>query len=522
MGKKACKGWLGLTTVLAGQALAFEVPVGGDHTVHLGGYVRQYLSMNLSDMKDTPGDDQYDLSMARTTLFLNGDTNVGPFFIKGIFRVSREVMTSTLDDLRNQHNERFVPAFGIGRKSNFLDQYNENDLRELYTTFDVGPRVTVTFGRQQVVWGESDFFQAMDMVHGYDFRWRSFLEPENEELRKPLVLLNTIVKVPELNGNFQFLVRPGLDPKRSIGSNYDLFGGRWAESLNRGTDILAFVPYNYDHPRGDASSVSGGVRWAGIAGPVNYSFNYLHTFNTDPIVDSIWHPWGRAKDIDGAWGNVIYPEINVFGATANTYHEGTDTVYSIEVAYTPNKPFNVLGAPGSSDNALAPAYGQTLPGFGGVIQKNVLRWMVRADKNISLEKMIGTARPSLLSVQLFDTWVVNRDKTDQIVDLPGFAALKHEHAFILTGMLAMNYRYDTINPTLAGGWDATNGGGFVIPSVDVQYGNHWRLRFEGNFFFSNGNSNKWGDDPWRDTGDTHIFGYFANNNQLLTRLTYQF
>jgi len=125
--------------------------------------------------------------------------------------------------------------------------------------FDLGERLGFTVGRQQVVWGESDFFQAMDIVQGYDFRWRAFLEPENEDTRRPLAMINGQIKVPELNGTMQLLLRPGgWGRDHDIGSLYDTFGGRWAPQKDRGTDIPAFLRYNYRHSDGDVEDTTWG------------------------------------------------------------------------------------------------------------------------------------------------------------------------------------------------------------------------------------------------------------------------
>jgi len=136
----------------------------------------------------------------------------------------------------------------------------------------------------------------MDVVHGFDYRWRSFLEREGDELRKPLILLNGKVDVPEANGSLQVLVRPGWDRDRDIGNTYDLSGGRWALQPNKGVDFLApgLLRYNYHHSSGDVDDVTGGLRWSGTGGPVNYSVAYLKTFSNDPVVNSSFVPYGTA------------------------------------------------------------------------------------------------------------------------------------------------------------------------------------------------------------------------------------
>jgi hypothetical protein len=178
------------------------------------------------------------------------------------------------------------------------------------------------------------------------------------------------------------------------------------------------------------------------------------------------------------------------------------------LVYTRNAAFNVGTSPAS--NVIG------LPGFAGIKQKNTMTTMLRIDKTANLG-FLGTSRPSFLSFQLFDTWILGFRRNDDIVQLAGFAAPIRKHTTILTTILAMNYMNDRINPTLAAGVDASNGGGFVIPSVEFAFGDNWRLKAEADLFFNRGQKK-----PGQLGEDTHLFGYFAHNNQLAVRLTRQF
>jgi hypothetical protein len=221
------------------------------------------------------------------------------------------------------------------------------------------------------------------------------------------------------------------------------------------------------------------------------------------------------------------------------YDGFTDAVYATEVAFTKDKPYNLLGSPDNcpfgGTGCLGTLAGQPLPTLGGIVNYDTLRVMLRMDKLLNTDRgFLRTARPALFSVQLFDTWLMGynpRSFNDPraVGDLPGHASVKKEHSTVATAILALNYRYDTINPTFAVGWDPSNNGGMFIPSVDFVFGEHWRLRFEGDFFFHDGDS-KFADNfaiggtppSWTGTKDTHLFGTLANNNQFLARLTYQF
>lgn len=477
----------------------------GAARIKLGGFIREHVSVNLQNTPETKRNDTLGLQMMRTTVQMDGDTNINDVRIHAVGRVNAEYKTDYLKDL-----EKLGAANGNG--GNLMNYYNTSQLRELFAEFAVGERTMVRLGKQQIVWGETDFFQAMDIVHGFDYTWRSFLEAENELYRKPLILGSATVQVPEAGGALQFYLRPGFDQNQDIGNTYDFFGGRWAAQSNRGVDFYGrpggpgttpLLAYNYHHPEGDVDKPTGGIRWAGVSGPVNYSVAYIRALGPDPVVSSALNPY-KTTSTSGILGEFFYPKVDLFGATANGYVPLIDAVLSAEVVYTKGALFG-FGAP--SQNAF------NLGGWNGLIKKDVVRSMFRIDKTINTTGL--TARPSDLSIQFFDTWVTGYNKNDNIIDNQGWGGPKKEHSALVTAILFTHYLNDRINPTLAGGYDITYGGGFFIPSVDVNFGDKWRFKAEADLFFPKASRTP------GDTGETstHVFGFFNNNNQLSMRLT---
>lgn len=477
---------------------------------HLSGYLRGWASFNLENPRETPQNDKHDFSMLRAALLLDADATVGPVKLKAIGRLDGEHKTNYLKRLDNSPTQA----------GNLMSEYNDATLREFYIDVPAGKRVDFRLGKQQVVWGETDFFRAMDVVHGFDYSWRSFLEVENEELRKPLILANMRIQVPEANGSLQAFIRPGWDGGKDIGNTYDLFGGRWANQPNKGVNFFApsglpaplparLTYYDYRHPAGDKDDVTGGLRWSAKAGGIHYSIAYLKTLNNDPVVNPSALIGGTPYKVapKGLLGDFIYPEIDLVGVTANGYSQTLDAVLSTEIVATRDAAFN------TGSNFL----GGALPGFASVIRKNTLLTMLRADKQLNLSRLIGTSRPSFFSLQLFNTRVLNFKESDDIVYLAGFGLKRKQDSALLTTILAMNYNNDRINPTIAGGWDVTYGGGFFIPSVEFVFGDAWRLRVEADLFFDQGNKK-----PGQIENSTSLMGYFANNDQLVFRLTRQF
>ncbi len=535
--KKDCtrRGARGLTALALAMTAAFCAQ-GARAETHFYGDLSAAYSWNTQDtlrhnkgFQETLPDTKGWLSMQRYTARLNVDSSVNEHFSwAGKVRLVEDASTDYLTALEN------IRGVGIGgadsaRHNDLSRLYSQSELRELYADIAFSSNVQLRLGKQQVVWGESDFFQAMDMVHGYDFMWRSFLEPANEELRKPLVLANLTVQVPDADGKLQMLLRPGeLNQKDSVGNAYDIRGGRWANQPLKGVDFVSITPFNYKADGADSRDNTWGVRWSGILSEVNYSLSYLKTYNPSPVISmSRYVPAGMIGNPDpiptgstpfneefrGCCGEVIYPKIDLFGITASAYSNAVDAVFSAEVAYIRDFAYN---------------YGQTSlwsqilggPGYDGVKRKNVVRSMLRMDKTLGFtQSLLGTEKPAFFSVQLFDTWIRDFDRDDDLIQLVGFGQRSKEHSSLITTILDTSYSNGTINPALVLGYDLSYGGGFAVPSVTYQYGKNWRFKVEYDYFWDSGTRTAANDNVERDAS---LFGYFANNNQLYLKATYQF
>lgn len=487
--------------------------------LELGGFIRAFGAMNLQDHPELnrvgePIGGRWEPSMLRGTIQLRGAVEFSDSVkINAVGRLDREVKTDYLKDL-----EDAAVAKG-GRR--FLSRvYDNTELRELFATVELTDWLTMRVGKQQVVWGETDVLRGTDIIHGYDTRWRSILENENEELRKPLLLGNATISVPA--GSLQLIFRPGWDPAANVVNSNDLEGGRWAAQPNKGFDSTSVAPYNFHHSSGDTDDVNYGARWTGVVAQINYSLLYYHGLTLDPVVNSIFNPFGDAPQ--GPTGaELIFPEVDTYGATFNAYLGFFDTVLRGEFAYTPNKPYNVAGY--TTGSALLPpglpvVLATGVPGLAGIKRKKTLTSMIGFDKNLSFtERLLGTNGPAFWTTQIFDTWLVNYDRDDDIVDLFGYGALKPRHWTVLTSVLALSYKTDTIKPSLGFVYDLTNGDAILIPGVDFVFGDHWRIKAEANLFFADGSRGPF-DSPFE--RKTHLFGTFDNNNQFNVRISYYF
>jgi len=515
---------LTLALVTAGCALPLYA---ADDNLKIDGYLRQELSWNTMDWKDTPGyDDRGKLSMARTTARLNIDWRATPdVSVVAKLRGVGEIQTPFLRHLETMGANNY-------RDGDIMDLYNRNHIsdvvRELYVDFPLGERTRVRLGKQQIAWGETDFFAANDLVHGFDYTWRSFLEPANEELRKTNIMAKFNIDVPELDGAIEMFIRPGWDRKKDIGTELEVYGGRWSSQPYAGVDFRNIDPYDFENKKGDQRKPTGGIRWSGMAGDINYSLSYLKTFWPSPIMNgtskfngvpgtSSVNTQGRS-DTTGLFGNIIYPVVDVFGMTASGYAEWADAVFSTEVAYVKDAPYNFSAVPGSLASQLV------APGFDGFTRKDVLTWMLRMDKNLSFtQSLLGSEKPMFFSVQLFDKWIQNYDNDDRLLNSVGWGAKTKEHSFLLTGIFSLSYDNGRIKPELVVGSDLTYGGGFAVPSVTMEVAKNWRWKVEYDKFWN---------DSWRDSNkcqsgantcdNASLFGYFHKRDQLYTSLTYLF
>ncbi|MCS0631237.1 LysR family transcriptional regulator [Telluria mixta] len=514
----------------------------------LAGFIRTWMSWNLKDNQDVtapyPGQPPYsplegkgDMSMFRTSLQLEADYKTGPVSWHGVARADREKLTSYGKRLQERScTSATVIGAPTGPGCDVRQQYNQIELRELYVDFPVGDRISVRFGKQQVVFGETDFFHPNDLLNGFDYRWRLFGEPESDALRKPVIMANVQIAVPEADGSLQVVVRPGWDRNRDIGNTYDIYGGRWMASPNMGVDYLAYASqFNYDHPAGRQKDVTGAIRWSGKAGGANYAFSYQRVFQPDFVLNPcgvfagaadrdatgcVSNLYYRQAPVNKAYGDWIYPVINVFGASVSAESETLDAILNAEVAYQKGRLFNSNSNVSGTPNALG--YFQT-PNNAGVmgrlVEKDVVQTTLRADKQLRLQSWFGTNAPSFASVQIFDTWVQSFDPADDAIVAVGGAARLRKHNTIGTAFVQFPYMNSRLVYQIAVGTEFQGHNSFLIPSVSFNIGNHWRINADAVLFHSRKARTNNISDPGYDS-----MGFAALNDHdyATLRVTYQF
>lgn len=478
----------------------------GGATFSVTGYIREYLGINLENKPDVMSNGErlegkWDLNMARTTLLLDTRADFGRARVTAIGRWSREVETKYLDRLNDSSSR------------DLIEELDENELREFYLDLDLTDRVYLRLGKQQVVWGETDSFQVLDVIHGFDLNWRSTFEAENEELRKPLIMANATIDVPELDGSLQLLYRPGWDKADEVGYTLPFTGNRFAPQGSLGMNALAVIPFNYDHSKGDTDDAAYGGRWIGILAHIGYSLNYYHTVSIAPVINFAdfglpgYRPYGEGPK--NGFAEFILPEIDIYGGSFNAYSETIDAVLRGELAYVPDKPYN---------HGLS---GTPMGGALNIIEKDTATWMLGIDKNLGwTSHKLGTSQPGVITGQLIDTWVTNFDHDDDL--LHDGVTPRREHSLVTTWLVGLNFRHNTWNPSFGVLYDITYGGGAVIAALNNVIGDHWRVYTEYVGFFTNGQTCSIDPLSGSGLGCAHGFGQFDNKDQVTLRVTYQF
>lgn len=526
-----------LTRSLIAASIAAAVggsAFGQSSDVEVQGYVRAYAGWNVDKIIETDNKSG-DLSMLRGQAYLEVQNKVSALQWKISGRMAREHKTGYLSKLESV--ERGTSGHGPSASGNptfnVMDIYNKGEIRDLWVQFQPAENLNIKIGRQQVVWGETDLFQALDVIHGYNFTWAPLLE-EPDEMRKPLFLFNTTLAFPAADGSVQLILRPGWDALRDNGSTWDIWGGRARPVGYKGWSS-AFLPntMDYEHPAGDLDNkLTYALRWKGLAAGANYHLSYVHMpYTRNPIANAMFAPYQKAP-VGGVLANWIVPIVDVFGAGLNFYSQPIDTVLTGELVYTRDEPFNVGTIPGGpvAVGCLGPGFGlapfaTSFSGVCGVKRKGTIMTMLRAEKSIKSNEWLGTSTPMTAALQIFNTRISGFNVAEELVQSIGYPNLVKESSTFVSLVLRAPFMQDKLTPTVALGRDFTNDGSLFSMALDYELGTHWRLRAELDKFWGNSTVNMQtipGVGYLPVGSASGLPGLLNDNSRFYLRATYQF
>jgi hypothetical protein len=278
-----------------------------------------------------------------------GRFSTGPLE-EGTLTLTGRSVYDSIYDIRGSYSDAFSNADKPFGKS-------EHKLREAFVDL-VLPPFSLRLGRQQVVWGETDNFRALDVINPLDLTWH-WARESWEDIRIPLWMARGIYDVGKFGPLEESFVegiwipadfKPNkitTDPRRPWAftgdglaetANAEFVGGRLHE-LNVAVRDLS--------PRRKLKNGQAGMRFKAILGEIDFSLNYFYGYSADTGV--------RVRsELDRINGNVLHrsidlvnPRTHVVGLTANYSDERfTQSVFRLETAFTTGVPVRIAaGAP---------------------------------------------------------------------------------------------------------------------------------------------------------------------------------
>ena len=265
----------------------------------------------------------------------------GPLEEATLTLIGRGVYDS-IYDIRHTYSE----AFG---KDERLNRQFEYKLREAFVDM-VLPPFTLRLGRQQVVWGETDNFRALDVINPLDLRWHANWEPW-EDIRIPLWMARAIYDIGKfgpLEESFVEAVwipwdfqpnKVAADPRRPWGFIGDGLSAV-ANSAIIGDELFDLALTVRDgKPSKKLKNGQAGVRFKAIWGGIDFSLNYFYGFSADP-------GFKVRSDLARLEGNTLravletdHPRSHVVGIAANYSEEKyTQSVFRVETTFTTGVP----------------------------------------------------------------------------------------------------------------------------------------------------------------------------------------
>jgi hypothetical protein len=278
-----------------------------------------------------------------------GRFSTGPLEEASLTVIGRGVYDS-IYDIGEAFSEKFTHEEKLHRKF-------EYKLREIYTDMAIPP-FALRVGRQQVVWGETDNFRALDVINPLDLRWHWSRESW-EDIRIPLWMVRAIYDIGKFGPIEESFVESvwipwdfqrtkiTTDPRRPwafIGdglrtvANSAVINGQLYDLQVRRIDRK---------PDRSLESSQTGIRFKGIWGGIDFSLNYLYLLSADTGV-KVRRDLSRVENLptpSGAAGtlysviNTVNPRSHVMGIAANYSEERyTQAVFRVEAALATGVP----------------------------------------------------------------------------------------------------------------------------------------------------------------------------------------
>ena len=504
-----------------------------DDDIELEGFVQ------LQNILRTPKFEEMEFIMQRNTAqvegkyyFLRDSTAFGRFHTGWLEEATLTIVGrgvyDSIYDIRHSLRDAF---------ENDDDDPGDFELkaREAFVDLLLSP-ISLRIGRQQVVWGETDNFRALDVINPLDlsrhWSWESW-----EDIRIPLWMARGVYDIGKF-GPFDESFVEGVWIPWDVQSNRVSTDPRrpWAftgTGLNEVANsvIVDGELLNLDLQVRDRSPArrfengQAGMRFKAIWGQIEFSLNYFYGFATDTGAKFRTDLLRVDADTLHAQVDTVNPRTHLVGLTANYSEEKyTQAVFRLESVFTTGVPVTVVaGAPLNVD----PEQDQFEEARRSVV-------MIAVDRPTWI-KPLNDQRTFFLSSQFF--WRRYLDYSDSFrgfsaVNLanlngqffPGRFVSEQPHQltrdeFVITFAASTSYGdAGLLQPRFVFAIDPISTGAYNQIGIDYLLSNHVVLKFQQNLFWRATGTDV---GPWA-LGDLWGHSSRQSRHETVFSLVYQF
>ena len=524
--------WFALMlSLLAAGPVAAIITIGND--LELEGFVHAQNIVRTPDFEDAEGIMQRNIAqMEGKYYFLRDGVAFGRFNTGPLEEATLNIIARThydsIYEIRNSYDEAF------GWRDGKHGEYSYS-LREAFVDL-ILPPFSLRLGRQQVVWGETDNFRALDVINPLDLSWH-WARESWEDIRIPLWMARGIYDIGKLWGLEESFIegvwipanfRPNnvaTDPRRP----WAFTGAGLNEIANSMIVDGRLLDLNFNlrdrQPDRKFANGQGGFRFKAIWGDIDFSLQYFYGFSSDPGLrfrNDETRIRGNTIDV---FADLVNPRSHVLGLTANYSEERyTQAVFRLETAFTTGVPVAVApGAPAEVD----PENDQLETARRTVVMLAMdrptwIRWLNK-DRTFFLSTQVFWRRWIDYSTQYrgFDSTVpaVINGRT-----IPGRFVTENtdeidQNEFVITFSASSSYGPAGLwRPLFIWAIDPRSTGAYNRFQLEYQYSDHWLFRLQQDIYWEISDNDV---GPWQ-LGDLWGQGKPQSRHETIFSVIFQF
>lgn len=326
------------------------------------------------------------------------------------------------------------------------------DLREAYADIRMGP-LALRLGKQQIVWGKTDFFRLLDVINPLDYSWHFFFEGF-DDIRIPQIMGKALLSL----GNIGFLRDVSLEfvanPRDFNSTELGRFGQPWALAPAGFKLIPKFQPHD---------KWQFGGRIQARAGSFNFTINDYYARMESPAFDLYK-------------GGLVYPRVNILGGSVDYYENWSKSVLRLELAYINHKKMGIDFTSRNAGRLLA-------ENPNGIPENDEIEYCIGIDRSTFI-RFLNPNDSFFLSVQLFMTHILDYKRG---LTLDGSPVKQAKPVF--TFIASTPYMHGRLLPSIYWAADIQGNSHVVGPSIQYLINNHFNIKVGANIIW--GSKSRW-------------------------------